>query len=189
MSDINPKSRKPLFLTLITVGIFLIGAGLIPLLIQGQETSIESLGIIRPPVILDQSAPQLSLFDLLGKLVSLGETRGNVVLVNNWATWCRPCQSEMPELQNYYQAHLDQKFILVAIESGEPVDVVARFVRQFGVTFQVWLDPHGAALDSFHNWDLPNSYVIDRQGTIRLSWTGPINQATLEKYVTPFLER
>jgi hypothetical protein len=54
--------------------------------------------------------------------------------------------------------------------------------------FPVWLDPQGMALEIFQNWDLPSSYVIDRYGFIRLSWTGGINQPTLEQYVTPLLE-
>jgi hypothetical protein len=57
------------------------------------------------------------------------------------------------------------------------------------MTFPVWLDLDGAAMDAFENMDLPSSYVMDQQGVLRMSWTGQINQATLEKYVTPLLEK
>jgi len=189
MSEQNPKSRRTLFLTLVAAGFFLVGAALIPLLVHGQETALDSSRFIRPPVVMHQAAPQLALTDLQGNPVSLGGTLGKLVLVNNWATWCPPCKAEMPELQAYYQAHTGQGFVVVAIESGGPADTVSSFVRQLGLTFPVWLDPHVAALDSFQNWNLPNSYVIDRQGFIRMNWTGPVNQATLEKYVTPLLEK
>jgi cytochrome c biogenesis protein CcmG/thiol:disulfide interchange protein DsbE len=189
MSEKITKSRTPFFITLIAAGVFLVGAALIPLLARGQEIALESSGIIRPPVVMNQAAPKIGLTDLKGNPVSLAEIHGKVVLVNNWATWCPPCQSEMPELEAYYLAHSNQDFVLVAIESGEPADVVGKFIQQYGLTFQVWLDPHGSALDSFQNWDLPSSYLVDALGTLRLSWTGPVNQATLEKYVTPFLEK
>ncbi len=75
---------------------------------------------------------------------------------------------------------MNQDFVLIAIESGEPAAEVSKFVQQHGVTFPVWLDPHSTALDSFQNWDLPSTYVIDRLGSMRLSWTGAINRATLK---------
>jgi thiol-disulfide isomerase/thioredoxin len=189
MLEDKPKSRTPLFLTLITAGVFLVGAALIPLLVQGQEIALRTSGVIRQPVVFDQVLPHLALSDLQGNPVILGETRGKVVLINNWATWCPSCQAELPDLQAYYQAHVNQGFVLIGIESGESADTVSNYVRQLGITFPIWLDPHGAALDSFKNWDLPSFYVIDRLGVIRMSWTGSINQATLEKYITPLLEK
>jgi peroxiredoxin len=65
---------------------------------------------------------------------------------------------------------------------------VASIVKQYGMTYPVWLDPDIAALEAFQNWNLPSSYVIDKDGTVRYSWTGGINQSTLEYYVTPLLE-
>lgn len=189
MNEENTKSRTPLILTLITAGIFLVGAALIPLLVRGQDAVLEESMIARPPVVMDQPAPQLVLFDLQGKRVAFDETRGKVVLVNNWATWCPPCQTEMPELQAFYKAHINQNFVIIAIESGESAADVAKFVHQYGITFPVWLDPQSSALDVFKNDSLPSSYVIDRQGILRLSWTGSVNQATLEKYVIPLLEK
>ncbi len=189
MSENTPKSRTLLFLTLIAAGVFLVGAAVIPLLVKGQETALDSAGLVRPPVVMNQAAPRLALTDLQGNPVSLGDTLGKVVLVNNWATWCPPCKAEMPELQAYYQAHAGQGFVMVAIESGEPAGTVTDFVRQLGMTFPVWLDPRGIAVEAFRNWDLPSSYVVDQKGSLRMSWTGEVNQPTLEKYVTPLLEK
>lgn len=188
MSEQRTASRTSLLLTLIAGGVFLLGAALIPLLARGQAAALDGSGVRLAPVGMAEAAPQLALTGLQGQAVSLSDYRGQVVLVNNWATWCPPCQSEMPELQAYYQAHSTQGFIIVAIESGENAATVAAFARQLGLTFPVWLDPHGAALDAFKNWDLPSSYVIDRQGSLRMRWTGPVNQAALEEYLTPLLE-
>jgi peroxiredoxin len=73
------------------------------------------------------------------------------------------------------------------VEAGEPRDQVQAFADQLKLPFAVWLDPNGAALKAFNNPSLPNSYVIDRSGTVRLMWTGEITSEMLEKYVTPLL--
>jgi thiol-disulfide isomerase/thioredoxin len=189
MTQPTPRSRKPLVMILIIAGVFILGAALMPLLINFQTAALQGGGIDLPPVRLSKAAPALSLTDLAGKSVSLADYRGRTVLVNNWATWCPPCQAEMPELQAYYDAHAADGFILVAIESGEPARTVQDFVLKNKMTFPVWLDPGGLALGAFKNWDLPSSYVIDGNGNMLLSWTGPVDQASLEKYVTPLLEK
>jgi len=186
--SMKPNRRLTAIITLIAGGIFLLGAGLIPLLANARQKALESVAPILPPVTSIYPAPQLELTDLQGNPVSIEDYRGQVILVNNWATWCPPCRLEMPELQAYYSAHSTEGFVVVAIESGEPADQVASFVQEFRVTFPVWLDPQILALEAFQNWDLPSSYVIDWDGMVRLSWTGGINQPTLEQYVTPLLE-
>ena len=189
MAESNKTNRRLTpFITLITAGIFLLGVSLIPLLANPQQKALDSTAPIFPPITLDYPAPQLTLTDLQGKPVSIEDYRGQVILVNNWATWCPPCKTEMPELQAYYTAHAAEGFVVVAIESGEPADQVASFVQEYGMSFPVWLDPHGTALEIFQNWNLPSSYVIDRDGKVRLSWTGAINQPTLEQYITPLFE-
>ena len=132
-------------------------------------------------------APQLSLENIQGKTESLADFRDKVLLVNNWATWCPPCKAEMPTLVAFYNEHAKNGLMIVAIEAGEPKDLVQQYADQFKMPFSVWLDPQGKSLDAFKNQNLPNSYVIDRAGIVRLMWTGEINRAALEKYVTPLL--
>jgi thiol-disulfide isomerase/thioredoxin len=184
----NTNRRFNTFITLIAVGIFLLGGGLIPLLANAQQKAVDSAAPTIPPTTLDYPGPQLALTDLQGKPVSISDYRGQVILVNNWATWCPPCRTEMPELQGYYTAHAAEGFVVIAIDSDDLADQVASFVKEYGLTFPVWLDPLSKAQVFFKNWDLPSSYVIDRDGIARLSWTGGINQPTLEQYVTPLLE-
>jgi peroxiredoxin len=189
MPESNKSSRRSIvFITLIALGVFLLGAGLIPLLVNAQQNVLENSTPIIPPATVNYPAPNLELVDLQGRQVSIEDYRGQVILVNNWATWCPPCRTEMPELQAYFTVHAAEGFVVVAIESGEPADQVATFVQEFGMTFPVWLDPQSKAQEIFNNWDLPSTYIIDRQGIVRLSWTGGINSPTLEQYVTPLLE-
>jgi peroxiredoxin len=190
MSKRRASSRlKNTFTLLLVAGLFLIGAAVVILYLpQAQEQALAAADWV-VPVKVDYPAPDLTLTDLSGKSVSLTDYRGRVVLVNNWATWCPPCKAEMPTLEAYYEAHAGQGFVIVAIESGEPASQVAAFAESYGLTFPVWLDPQGAALDAFQNWNLPSSYVVDQDGIIRLAWTGAVSRDALETYVTPMLEK
>ena len=139
------------------------------------------------PMEVNYAAPELSLRNIKGEMESLAEYQDSVVLVNNWATWCPPCKAEMPTLVTYHNQHTADGFSVIAIEAGEPVELVSEFAQGFGMTFPVWLDPDGKSTRAFRNGTLPNSYVIDRMGTVRYAWTGEISMAMLEKYVTPLI--
>lgn len=141
------------------------------------------------PLSVDDPAPRLSLQDLEGRTASLTDYAGQVVLVNNWAYWCPPCRAELPILERYYQEHLAEGFTIVGIESGSPAQTVQYYVDQYRLTYPIWLDPKIKAVAAFGNRSLPNSYVIDRGGQVRLAWTGPISRAMLEQYITPLLEQ
>ena len=140
------------------------------------------------PAQVNYPAPELTLTDLAGTSHSLAQYRGQVVLVNLWATWCPPCKAEMPTLQAYQNKHGDQGFVTVAVNDGDPTSDVTHFVQDLKLTFAVWLDPTYIATEqAFKTMNLPSSYVIDRNGTIRLMWVGEISRAMLEKNVTPII--
>jgi peroxiredoxin len=187
MNESKPKTE---YLPLILVGlglILLLGAALV--LNGGRVNEEEQLDpLIFPPVELDQPAPELTLYDLDGNKVSLSDFRGQVVLLNNWATWCPPCRQEMPEFQAYYENHKSTGFQILAVEAGQPEDDVRAFVEQQGLEFRILLDPGNLSQRTFQQSTLPNSFVIDRQGQLKLAWIGAINRSTLEKYLTPLLE-
>ncbi|MEZ0396105.1 MAG: TlpA disulfide reductase family protein [Anaerolineales bacterium] len=177
------------FAVMMTVGVFLIGAAFIVPLAANRDGDSSSQAAAVLPGTARYPAPALRLTNLNGEPVELADYLGEVVLINNWATWCPPCRAEMPELLAYYQNHAAQGFVIIAINAGEPADDVRAFVDDFGLTFPVWLDPSLQALSAFQNPNLPSSYVLDRDGMVRLAWTGPVNRAALEQYVTPLLER
>lgn len=139
------------------------------------------------PVAVNYPAPELTLENIKGGTESLTDFRGKVVLVNNWATWCPPCKAEMPTLVAFYNDYAKDGLMIVAIEAGEPRDQVQIFADQYQMPFAVWLDPSGKSQEAFKNGSLPNSYVIDRTGTVRLMWIGQIDREVLEQYVTPLL--
>lgn len=180
---------KNIFLVFVAAGLFLLGAAVIFALPRAQAEVAAEAGLSAIPAEVDFPAPEIALADLQGREDSLASHRGEVVLVNNWATWCPPCKAEMPILQAFYEAHAAQGFTIIGIESGEPASEVAAFVAQYRLTFPIWLDPLGKAVEAFDNYNLPSSYVIDRDGIVRLAWVGEISRAVLEEYVTPLLEK
>jgi peroxiredoxin len=179
----SPSKFYPLIF--LALGLLLI-AGSVYFLIQKTPPQTELAAV---PVKVNYSAPKLTLTDIHGTSSSLADLRGQVVLVNLWATWCPPCKEEMPALQDFYTDNKDKGFTIIAINDGDPTPDVLQFVKDYELTFPVWLDPTYIGTEqAFKTLNLPSSYVINRQGTIVLSWVGGINKKNLEKYVTPIIE-
>jgi thiol-disulfide isomerase/thioredoxin len=141
------------------------------------------------PAKVSFRAPALTLESLDGGQHSLADYAGQVALVNLWATWCPPCEAEMPVFQLFHEKHRSEGFTIIAVNDGESEADVRAFVAEYGLTFPVWLDPTYEATDRvFKAPNLPTSYVIDRGGTVRLMWIGAISEANLEKYVTSLIK-
>jgi cytochrome c biogenesis protein CcmG/thiol:disulfide interchange protein DsbE len=176
---------KSIPLVIIGMGLIILGFVAVRIFTAGNPTP-ENFVV---PSVVNFPAPELTLNDLKGKQINIADYRQQIVLINNWATWCPPCKAEMPTLLSYFKAHSDQGFMLIGIEAGDSSEDVAKFVADIGLTFPILLDPNKKSLIAFHNDSLPSSYVIDHNGNVVLAWTGPINRAMLEKYLTPLLEQ
>jgi cytochrome c biogenesis protein CcmG/thiol:disulfide interchange protein DsbE len=184
-SDLD-RRRQNLWIRMVAgAGLILVGIGLF-FALRGQQPG-QALSII--PAEVSYPAPELSLHNLDGGTEVLENYRGQVVLVNNWATWCPPCKAEMPTLESYYEAHASEGFLVIAIEAGESQKDVQPFVQAYGLKFPVWLDPQKVSLAVFRNTNLPNSFVLDRSGIVRYAWTGEISLGMLEKYVSPVIRQ
>lgn len=178
------NNKKLIPLLFLGLGLLLI-AGSIYYLFRNTESQSDLTAI---PVQMNYPAPELTLTSLEGTQVSLADYRGQVVLVNLWATWCPPCKKEMPEFEVFYQKYKEDGFVIVAINDGDPTPDVIQFVEDYDMSFPVWLDPTYIATEQvFKTLNLPSSYVINRDGTVVLSWVGGINRKALEKYVAPII--
>ena len=171
------------FYAMLMVGIGMVAIGFVLFLFLNKPTaSSDEFSIV--PAQVDFAAPKLTLTDLSGKSVSLNDHLGSVVLVNLWATWCPPCKQEMPTLQTFYNKYVDRGFTIIAINDGDPAPDVLQFVKEYELTFPVWLDPtYNATEHAFKTLNLPSSYVIDRNGIVRLMWVGGISKKMLDQYV------
>jgi len=182
MITVLPRKSFPLLL--LALGVLLIGSSAYFIL---RDVSARS-DFSTIPAKVRYSAPELTLTDTQGISRSLADYRGQVVLVNLWATWCEPCKQEMPALQSFYNRHRDEGFMVIAINDGDPKADVLQFLQEYRLTFPVWLDPtYSATEQAFKTLGLPSSFVIDRQGTIRLQWVGGISPKMLDQHVTPLI--
>ncbi len=173
----------PIFLGL---GLVLIAVA-VHYILQGLPAQTDDLSAV--PAKVNYAAPELTLTDSQGQTHSLADYRGQVVLVNLWATWCPPCKAEMPALQSFYSKHRNEGFTVIAINDGDPTADVLKFLNDYQLTFPVWLDPtYEATEHAFKTLNLPSSYVIDRDGTIRLSWVGGISGKMLDQYVPSIID-
>lgn len=180
-------------LALLSAGLGLILLGIVTFYIfsswRAEQDALQPTDFSAIPAAVEYQAPSLKLSDMDGVSHALADYRGQVVLINLWATWCPPCQAEMPLLQKYFDKYRGSGFTVVAIEDGEPAADVKSFVSQYRLTFPVWLDSTHLATDhAFKTANLPSSYVVDRDGKVRLVWYGAISESNLEKYVTPLIE-
>lgn len=128
-----------------------------------------------PPQI-NAPARDYAATTLEGETVSLASLRGDVVLLNLWATWCGPCRMETPYLQSVYEEHKDQGFRIVGIsmDTGDAADDVAMFVDEYEVTYTILHDPTMQGMELYQVLGLPATFLIDREGVLRWMRYGPI---------------
>jgi cytochrome c biogenesis protein CcmG/thiol:disulfide interchange protein DsbE len=128
------------------------------------------------PVEVGTRAPSFPATDLQGRPVKLEELRGQVVLLNIWATWCGPCRDEMPSMERLHRELGPQGLRIVAVSvdaapgavlNGQTGGDVAEFARQLGLTFTIWHDPSGQIQRTYRTTGVPESFVIDRNGVIQ----------------------
>ncbi len=112
-------------------------------------------------------AEDFRLVALDGNVQSLSQYRGKIVLLNFWATWCKPCTTEMPAMQASLDKLRDQGFVVLAINELEDEAKVREHVKQNGHTFPVLMDRENKVANQFGVFGLPVSVFIDQQGVIR----------------------
>ncbi|MGH6622381.1 MAG: peroxiredoxin family protein [Burkholderiaceae bacterium] len=118
------------------------------------------------------AAPTIELLTAGGTPLSLSSLRGKVVLVNFWATWCEPCVTEMPALQQLRSTFGPHDFEILAVNLQEGPAKINAFVEKSGVSFPIVRDTDGAVAKAWGARVLPASYLIDRDGRIRYTVVG-----------------
>jgi peroxiredoxin len=134
------------------------------------------------PALAGDLAPAYSAKNLDGEEVNLSDFAGKVVLLNVWATWCRPCVQEMPALERIYRDYKKDGLEIVAVSVDAPIGGfdsvgnaggdIGAFVASFGLTFTILHDPARTVEPRFGLFGLPTTIVIDREGRIVRKVTG-----------------
>jgi peroxiredoxin len=111
-------------------------------------------------------APEFALADMDGVMHRLSDYRGQVVMVNFWATWCPPCREEMPSMQRAWEQIQDEDIVILAIDVGEDEDTIFTFTADYPVEFPLLLDLDSGVTQEWPVRGLPTTFIVDPQGRI-----------------------
>lgn len=127
---------------------------------------------------LGQSAPNFTVQTPQGNTVRLSDYKGQPVVLNFWATWCAPCLIEMPALEQIYRKYKDQGLVVLAVNQAEPADRVSHYMYANGLSFPSVLDPDTGVARLYRVTGYPTTYLVDRQGNLRLLRRGAFSDAS-----------
>lgn len=137
------------------------------------------------------AASDFTVYDAEGAAVSLSTFRGKPVVVNFWATWCGPCQMEMPCFEALSKEYEDRvQFMMVNLTDGqrETVDYVSQFLAVNGYTFPAFYDVDLDAATTYSVYSIPLTLFVDEDGTLIHSHTGAMDEETLRNYIEDLIK-
>ncbi len=134
----------------------------------------------QPAPLVGHPAPEFTLTAIDGSQVALSDLRGQVVLINLWATWCPPCRAEMPAMQQAYERFRNQGFVVLAVNQQEDSAKVVQYMNDQRLTFPALLDSDARVSAAYQVRVLPSSFFVDRQGMIRAVYRGPMSRGMIE---------
>jgi len=169
----------------LAAGLVLIAASLLGFWWLGRGTSLQSAAT--DSATQGKPAPDFVLPDVNGKQVRLSDLRGQVVLINLWATWCPPCRVEMPDLAAVYNAHKAEEFVILGVNDQERKETVTEFLARQSLPYPILLDPDSRVARAYGVSFLPASFLIDRRGVLRATFPGQSNREKLEAAIKPLL--
>ncbi len=129
-----------------------------------------------------EKAPDLYLQSLTGEEVSLAQWKGKTIVVNFWATWCKPCREEIPELARFFEAHREHNVVVLGVAMDKDIDKVRTFVQEFKISYPVLV---GNIVDA-RKWKvrgLPMTFIVSPARDIERRLHGGLTVAALEGYV------
>jgi thiol-disulfide isomerase/thioredoxin len=107
-----------------------------------------------------------------GQTLNLEDYRGRVVLMNFWATWCPPCVEEIPSLGRLQEKLPRNEFVVLSVDVGEEASAVEAFLKEVPADYPIMLDPEGTTVPDWELRAFPTTFILDRNGRIRLAYFG-----------------
>ncbi|GAA5344695.1 thiol-disulfide oxidoreductase ResA [Planifilum fimeticola] len=140
-------------------------------------------------VEIGQTAPDFELTTLDGKTVRLSEFRGKGVLINFWASWCKPCRDEMPAIQRVYERHRDKGLEVLGVNIAETGVTVDGFVRHLDLTFPILLDQNREVTQLYGIGPIPSSIFVSPEGKVVRKVSGQMQEGQIESMVLEILPK
>ena len=134
---------------------------------QSEEKSASDPLKVSHTEKIGKPAPDFQVMNLKGQEISLKKYRGQVVLLDFWATWCFPCRAEMPNLKRVYDKYKDQKFEIIGISLDQTRAVVDSYTEKQNITWQQFLDSTGTVTKMYNVTGIPATFLIDGDGIVR----------------------
>lgn len=185
----NEMSSKMKLLVLVLAFVLVLGGAYVLYTQLGDSLTPEQLVVQTNPTDTQPAedprilAPDFTAYDAQGQAAKLSDYYGKPIVLNFWASWCGPCQSEMPDFQEQY-LELEGKvqFLMVNMTGGrETLQSAKEFIENSGYTFPVLYDTQMDAAETYRVYSLPTTYFIDAEGYLVAQATGAINADTLQR--------
>ncbi|NOR89548.1 MAG: redoxin domain-containing protein [Anaerolineales bacterium] len=173
------SNRKWVIGVVVLLGLSLVFAGGIALVGRIEDEQGFDTGMQVAPV-KGALAPDFTLVNLEGEKISLSDFHGQPVLINLWATWCGPCRIEMPAIQSRFERYQDDGFVVLAVNFDEQRGDVQAFRDEFGLTFQMLLDPGAEVQKLYRTRSYPSTFFVDRNGVIQVQHIGVMTEGNLD---------
>ncbi|MGH1017520.1 thiol-disulfide oxidoreductase ResA [Bacillus mycoides] len=145
-------------------------------LYQGFFTDKEKMQI-------GKEAPNFVVTDLEGKNIALKDLKGKGVFLNFWGTWCKPCEKEMPYMNELYPKYKEKGVEIIALDADETDIAVKNFVKQYDLKFPVAIDKGQKIIGTYGVGPLPTTFLIDKEGKVVEQIIGEQTKEQLEEYL------
>ncbi|CAM3438314.1 thiol-disulfide oxidoreductase ResA [Aeromicrobium ponti] len=133
-------------------------------------------------VAVGEKAPDFVLTDMDGEKHRLSDYEGQGVFLNFWGTWCKPCEKEMPYMNNQYKQFKDMGVQVLAVNVGETELAVNKFSDRYNLSFPILID-EGQVQSAYGINPLPATFLIDKEGKVIKYITGEMTEATIKDYM------
>ena len=139
--------------------------------------------------LVDKKAPEFTRRTLTGKKVDLARLRGKVVLLNFWATWCAPCQVEMPVFVEWQRTYGEQGLQVIGISMDDEAGPARRLYKRLNLNYPVAMGDEELGMLYGGVLGLPMTYLIDRDGVVRAQYQGETDLKAMEMQVKEMLAK
>jgi cytochrome c biogenesis protein CcmG/thiol:disulfide interchange protein DsbE len=177
----TPWQGRRWLLAAIVVGVLALLGLLLWGMQRGPSTTVGTAATINRP------APDFTVTTLDGQQLRMSDLRGKTVVLNIWASWCKPCEEEAGELNRAYMEYQGRNVAFVGIAFNDDTDPMRAFVNKHSVPYPVALDPEGKISIDLGITGVPETYIVNPDGQMTQKWIGPITAKQLTTLLAPLV--